>query len=253
MKEKLYTIPLHDAFGAGDECPFCFAERKIEQDMMDFVLGSGSSYMEGDVRAVTDREGFCRNHFKKMFDYGNTLGNAWIMKTHLVKQNQELHEVCEAFVPGKASFKSKFSKNSNEGNAIVSWAKEREESCYICKQIKSTYERYLDTFFVVYEKEEEFRQTVNHSKGFCIPHFGDLCNLADKRLKDSNKEDFYKMVCGLMEENCKRLEEEVSWLVEKFDYRNHDADWKNSKDALQRGMQKCKGAYPADPVYKINK
>ena len=28
-----------------------------------------------------------------------------------------------------------------------------------------------------------------------------------------------------------------------------DADWKNSKDALQRGMQKLRSAYPADPVY----
>ena len=30
MKEKLYTIPLMDAFKAGDECPFCFVERQSE-------------------------------------------------------------------------------------------------------------------------------------------------------------------------------------------------------------------------------
>ena len=41
--------------------------------------------------------------------------------------------------------------------------------------------------------------------------------------------------------------------VEKFDYRNKDADWKNSRDAIQRGMQKLKGGYPADPVYKQSK
>ena len=46
MKETLYTIPLTDAFHAGDECPFCFIERNVEQDLLDFVLGSGSSYME---------------------------------------------------------------------------------------------------------------------------------------------------------------------------------------------------------------
>ena len=28
MKEKLYTIPLMDAFKAEDECPFCFVERR---------------------------------------------------------------------------------------------------------------------------------------------------------------------------------------------------------------------------------
>ena len=41
--------------------------------------------------------------------------------------------------------------------------------------------------------------------------------------------------------------------VEKFDYRNKDADWKTSKDAIQRGMQKLKGGYPADAPYKMSK
>ena len=50
MKEKLYTIPLNDAVNANDECPFCFIEREVEQDLLDFVLGAGSSYMESDVR-----------------------------------------------------------------------------------------------------------------------------------------------------------------------------------------------------------
>ena len=39
MKEKLYTIPLNDAVNENDECPFCFIERKLEQDMINFVLG----------------------------------------------------------------------------------------------------------------------------------------------------------------------------------------------------------------------
>ncbi|MDR0220195.1 MAG: DUF6062 family protein, partial [Lachnospiraceae bacterium] len=79
MKEKLYTIPLNDAVNAGDECPFCFVERSVEQDLIDFILGAGSSYMESDIRDITDREGFCRAHWKKLYDYGNTLGNGWIL------------------------------------------------------------------------------------------------------------------------------------------------------------------------------
>lgn len=50
MKEKLYTIPLNDAMNAEDECPFCFIERNVEQDIMDYVLGSCASYMESDTR-----------------------------------------------------------------------------------------------------------------------------------------------------------------------------------------------------------
>ena len=49
----------------------------------------------------------------------------------------------------------------------------------------------------------------------------------------------------------KHFFEMVPALVEKFDYRNHAADWKNSKDAVQRGMQKLTGGYPADDPYKM--
>ena len=45
MKEQLYTIPLNDAMDARDECPFCFIERAVERDVMDFCLGNSSSYM----------------------------------------------------------------------------------------------------------------------------------------------------------------------------------------------------------------
>ena len=35
MKEQLYTIHLNDAVAADDECPFCFIERKVTQDLLD--------------------------------------------------------------------------------------------------------------------------------------------------------------------------------------------------------------------------
>ena len=92
MKEKLYTIPLNDAMNAEDECPFCFIERNVEQDIMDYVLGSCASYMESDTREATDKAGFCRMHYKKMFDYGNTLGNGWILKTHYKKLIAEMKD-----------------------------------------------------------------------------------------------------------------------------------------------------------------
>lgn len=113
MKEQLYTIPLNDAMNANDECPFCYIERNVEQDLLDFVLGSGSSYMESDVREQTDQAGFCRNHFQKMFDYGNTLGNAWILKTHYTQMIRELQSQTKSFKPGKSSLKDKFKSKLN--------------------------------------------------------------------------------------------------------------------------------------------
>lgn len=253
MKEKLYTIPLNDAVNAGDECPFCFVERELENDQLDFVLGACASYMESDVREMTDKEGFCRAHFKKMHDYGNTLGNAWILKTHYVKMRAELDKQIKNYKPGKVSFSDKLFKKNLEGNPIANWVKEQEESCFICKRNKEIYERYIDTFFIVYNQDEEFRNKIKNSKGFCISHFGDIMENADTKMNDSQREEFYKVLFPLMQNNLDRLQEDVDWMVEKFDYRNADADWKNSKDAVPRGMQKLMGGYPADDTYKMKK
>lgn len=241
MKEVLYTIPLNDAINKGGECPFCNIEKDVEQDLLDFVLGSGSSYMEADVRATTDAEGFCRPHFKKMFAYGNTLGNAWILKTHYMKTNKELKSLFEKYTPSKTSIKDMFSKNTESRNPVVNYLENREESCYICKRFNETYERYLATFVHMYRNDEEFKNKVFSGKGFCLSHFKDLCKYADNELSEKEKKEFYPRMFKLMEENMQRLQEDVAWMVEKFDYKNKDADWKNSKDAIQRGMQKLKG------------
>ena len=253
MKETLYTIPLNDAVNAGDECPFCFIEREVEQDLLDFVLGSGSSYMESDVREATDKAGFCREHFKKMFDYGNTLGNGWILKTHYIQINKEMKEQFKKFVPSRSGFMGMRKKGAEQENSVSAWVKEKEHSCYICKRFADTYDRYMDTFFFMYKKDGEMTEMLKNSKGLCLHHFGDLCAEADNQLNDKQKDTLFPLLFQLMSENMKRVGEDVAWLVEKFDYRNKDADWKNSKDAIQRGMQKLWGSYPADPVYQQNK
>ena len=249
MKEKLYTIPLNDAVNAQDECPFCFIERKLERDTLDFVLGNSSSYMESDIREATDKAGFCRMHFQKMFDYGNTLGNAWILKTHYEQKQKELQAVFKAHTPSKAGFKL-FGKQPESTNAIADWIQKEKTSCYICDMFRNTYDRYMDTFFYMYTADADFKKRILEGKGFCLTHFGDLCTAADSRLKEKDLQLFYQEMERLMTENIARLHEDVAWLIEKFDYRNKDADWKESKDAIQRGMQKLKGGYPADGPYK---
>lgn len=253
MKEKLYTIPLNDAVNAADECPFCHIEREIEQDLLDYVLGSCSSYMESDTREKTDEAGFCRMHYQKMFQYGNTLGNAWILKTHFKKRIAELERESKRFSAVKSSLSDRLRGKTGAVNSMTAWVREKEDSCYICGQFRDTYARYLDTFFYLWQNDPEFVQKIENGKGFCLPHFGDLCEAAQTRLNEKQQAQFYPLLFSLMKANLERIGEDVSWMVEKFDYRNKDADWKNSRDAIQRGMQKMAGGYPADPVYKMNK
>lgn len=250
-KEKIYTIPINDALMADDECPFCYIERKCEQDVLDFVLGNGASYMESDIREQTDKTGFCREHFKKMFQYQNALGNGWILKTHYKKVIEDMTKELKGYTPGKTTLKSKF--NKSDVNPVTQWVRNFEKKCYICEGYEAHYKRYMDTFFEMYLTEDDFKAKVEKSKGFCIAHFGDLLDQADSKLKEDKKKEFYELSSKLMLDNLSRIEDEVSWMIEKYDYRNKDADWKNSKDAAQRAMQKLKGGYPADEYYRMKK
>ena len=56
MKEKLYTIPVNEAFEHDSECPICAMRKKLEMDAIEFTMGP--SYMEDDIREVTSRLGF---------------------------------------------------------------------------------------------------------------------------------------------------------------------------------------------------
>ncbi len=243
MKEKLYTIPVNDAVNAETECPFCFIEKKLEADALDFALGSSASYMERDIRAVTDEMGFCREHFQKMFEYGNSLGNGWILKTHYMKKREELQKAFDKNKTIKRSGGFSFSKKTEVVNPIAEFTKKEKDSCYICEQLQRNYDRYMETFVIQYMQDEAFKKKVLESKGFCMQHFGDLCLAADKKLKGEKLDQFYADMEVLMMTNFERMNDDISWFIEKFDYRNKDADWKNSKDAIQRGMQKMKGIY----------
>ena len=104
MREQIDTIPITDAFGAEDECPFCYLERKAEQSAIRCIVGNSASYMEPDARAETDKTGFCPLHMKKLYDYGNALGNALILQSHYAGLLKAFRAEMETFeAPAKRS------------------------------------------------------------------------------------------------------------------------------------------------------
>lgn len=250
MKEQIHTIPVNEAFEAEDECPFCFMERQVERSAVRYYAGPGASYMEPDVRASTDRTGFCRQHMKTLYDYGNTLGSALMLQTHYAGLLEEFHQQAENFEP--PTQKSLFGKKKPQPEAKDPYwqrLQERVDSCAVCDKIEYNMSRYYHTFFYLL-KEGEFRAKVENSKGFCLRHFARLLQEAEEKLPNAQRDWFYATVFSLMEDNLVRVKEDLDWLIAKYDYRNAGADWRNSRDALQRAMQKLEGLHPADPPYK---
>ena len=255
MKEQLYTIPLMDAFREKDECPFCFIHRSLEQHAIDFTLGSGASYLEDDIRFQTDKAGFCKDHYQKMFLYGNRLGSALILETHLKKLTKDLKEQMEHYSTGdKPSLLGRLKKSAPDPEAktnnVSTWIRMQNKSCYICEQIETTYERYLATFFELFKRnEDEFMDLLKNGKGFCLPHFGDLLSGAERYLNEKDQARLREILFPQMIQNLERITGDVEWFQKKFDYQFKDADWKDAKDAVQRAMQKAGSGYPADPPY----
>ena len=248
MKEKLYTIPVNEGFEAEDECPFCYLERLVEQKTIRYTLGPEASYMDPDVRAATDKAGFCGTHFKKMYDYGNSLGNGLIMQTYFVSLFEEMTAQMDSFkIPGKRKLFGK--KQAEEVPPLIQWARQKQSSCFICDKISYNMGRYYETFFALC-KDPEFRSRVENTKGFCMRHFLALMEVAEQKVPNGQQEWFYTTVFRLMRENMARVKGDLDWFVAKFDYRNAQADWKNSRDAVPRTMQKLQGIYPSDPLFR---
>ena len=246
MREQIDTIPVNEAFSSADECPFCYLERQAEQRAIRYTVGPGASYMEPDVRGATDRLGFCSGHLKKLYDYGNALGNALILQTYYVGMLQELDGELASFeMPAK---KPLFSLKKQEGavNALLEWAKGKTDTCYLCHKLTYNMDRYYTTFFYL-TKDDEFRGKVEQSKGFCLRHFAELLEKAEKELPNAQREWFYTTIPSLTRDHLARVQADLDWFIDKHDYRNASADWKNSRDAVSRAMQKLQGLHPADP------
>ena len=70
----------------------------------------------------------------------------------------------------------------------------------------------------------------------------ELIEKAPRYLKRDAAEEFVKTLFTVQKRCLDRIEEDISWFVEKFKYENRDADWKDSKDAIPRTIQKLSGA-----------
>ncbi len=236
MKEQLYTIPVHDIFDKECECPVCAMRQSLEDDAVAFTMGP--SYMEDDIRLMTDEAGFCTRHMQMLYDFENRLGLALIMDTHMKNMIKQI-EVLQK--KGRKTSGGFFSKKEEKGTPLFAFTEKVSHSCYICDRIKHTFERYVATTFYLYENDSAFVTKFKKSKGFCLEHYGMLYELAPAYLHGNTLEAFTKDLDDVFLNNYKRMEEELSWFIDKFDYRNTDAPWKTSKDAVPRAMTKCNG------------
>lgn len=241
MKEQLYTIPVNDEFDKDCECPVCEMYRSLQNAAIDFTMGP--SYMEDDIRMETNKLGFCDKHVKLLYQNQNRLGLALMLLTHTEQVMKKAEKLAKSGKPAGGLFKKK------EVSGLKAYMDELDDSCYICKRMAGVFERYLVTVFYLYENDEDFRRKFAASKGFCNRHYALLYEMAPAKLSAKMCEDFISALNKVYLENLKRVRDDLEWFTDKFDYRFVNEPWKNSKDALQRTIQKL-NSIPADEVDK---
>lgn len=250
MKEQIHTIPVGEALLSGDECPFCYLQRQMEQRAIRYFAGPSASYMEPGVRAITNQTGFCGAHMQKLFDYGNALGSALMLQTHYESILLELQAQIENYeIPAKRSLFRK--KKQPQSEPYHRHLLQRVEDCAICQRVEESMDRQYRVFFSLLQ-EPEFRDRVTNCKGFCLPHFARLLQEAEVHLPASQAAWFYPAIYTVMEENLRRVKQDLDHLISKYDYRNASLPWDNARDALPRSMQKMAGIHPADPPYRMD-
>ena len=232
MNQQIYTIPVNDGFEEGGECPFCNMYNKLEKEALDYMLGS--SYMEDNIRMETNKIGFCQKHYSMMYKKQNRLGLALMLQSHIQKINADIENLSNNLKSNKK--KGLFSKTVE--NKVTPYINNIAESCYICNKITASMDRYFDTFFYMWKKDNDIKEKVKNSKGFCIEHFAALIDMVDKKLKGNEYNLFINTIISLEIENIKRLEKEVDHFTNKFDHNYKDAPWGTAKDALPRAIQK---------------
>ena len=232
MAEQLYTIPVNDAFDSDCECPLCLMAKDLETNAIEFTMGP--SYMEDDNREMTDKLGFCPKHIRMMYANKNKLGVALMLNTHMNKTIKDMKALAEKDSPSSKGFFSR----KQEMSPVVKYIKELESTCFVCQRIDPVFDRYIHTIFHMWKKDPDFKAKIEKSKGFCTYHYGVLYEKGAEHLNQQQYDEFRNVLNKVYFDNIERVNGDVSWFIDKHDYRNKEADWKNSKDSLQRAIIK---------------
>lgn len=214
MKERIYTIPLTESLDADTECPFCYLEKKIEKEQIEYALGP--AMMEPDYRLLSNEKGFCRHHKDKLLNSQRALPFSLVQDTRIDEVIKSLEEVYEK--PEK-----------KRCELLVKTLEKTTSGCIVCERVKDTIEKFIHTFWYLYKKEPDFRKRILLGKGFCVHHFKDIINLSS--LGGLKKKEYTEELLKLELNNLKRIKENVHEFTKQFDYRFSKETKEELKDA----------------------
>ena len=232
--DHIHTIPVLDALREPNNCAFCTMMNKLESDAIQFIMGP--AYMEDDIRMETNKIGFCKRHMDAMYKHQNRLGLALMLHTHLQQLNKDAGNIINGRIPAPLFGKDPNGAATKLKNHLLA----THSTCYVCNKVENTAVKYIDTFFYLWGKGGEEAKLIESQKGYCLPHFTELMSKAEK-LGRGKRERILDHLLPMWQRFTQEMEEDLDWFIQKFDYRNANASWKDSQDAIERSIVLLKG------------
>ncbi len=226
--EKLYTIPINEAFDACRDapacgCPFCRLENTLEDNELELILGA--SMMEPDVRIKTNAQGFCQTHFGMMLQRQKRLPLALILESHLA-------EIRESTEPGGVTDMLK-----GAGTSCSERLSKLEKDCYVCSRVAYSIDKMFENAVWLWDTDPDFRTKTEAQPYICLPHYRKWLEYGKRGMNKKRYPDFYRAVTGVVNRYFDELQNDVSWFVKKFDYRYDNEPWGNAKDSVERAVR----------------
>lgn len=229
MDEKIYTIPVNEAFDEYDGCPFCRMRRTLEDNERELIMGA--SMMEPDIRIKTNKLGFCRKHYDKMFAMNNRLSLALMLESHL-------DEVSDKTIMWKHSLLGK--DNTKKAGENI---RNLKKSCYVCERTEEKFTKMMFCAVLLWAGSEDFKEKLRKQPYFCLEHSELYLETARVKLDKKSFASFAEMLSTVQENYLNSLKEDVSWFCKKFDYRYENEPWGNAKNSVERAIRFLEGDY----------
>lgn len=227
MKEAIYTIPISEVFEPKDGCPLCRLRDMLEQRCLEYIMGA--AMMEPDIRVETNRLGFCKDHYFMMLERKNRLSIALMLQSHLDGLLKGMEPV-EHAKPVKKPLFAKQTEPKRTGYL--------HDACYVCDKIEEAVSGMVKNLCKLYAAEPEFKKLYREQTGLCYPHFQRLIADGQKYLSAKDYPAFAADTAALTKRYLSTLKADVDHFCTMFDYRNAgpNADWGNSRDAIERSI-----------------
>lgn len=223
--EKIYTIPVNEAFDHTDACPFCRMKRELDEKEVDLILGA--SMMEPDVRIQTNAKGFCGEHYEAMWRAQKRLPLALILESHL----EEIRKACRT---PRLSIKEKT-------GVVAHHAESFADGCYICDRVEFHLAHMFETACLLWESDGAFRKKFATQDHFCLPCYVRLLKTAMRFLAKKTLPEFLDAAQTVEQKYLDNLKSDVSQFCRKFDYRYQKEPWGTARDAVERAIRFLSG------------